>query len=256
MSDEKTTVLDTRPVPTTDATGTQQTDAGRMGWKGPVALLSVASMIAALVVWIFGGDPAPTEPAAADRTSTAVSLPTAAAPVTTDPGAPAPAPAPPPAEAPAPGAAPAPAPGTAAQSAPATTSTLPAGWEPRTFQGVRFAVPPGARMADVVDEGGNGASPLFAWNGPAVGGDIYSQISMWVLPADGATPPDVYQPVSIPGAGQSFVLIGPGGTQPETVTVDLHMLTGDRHINLFAMFAAGPAGEQMVQDLIASVVVG
>lgn len=253
MTDDKTSVLDTRPTQADD-TGAQPTDVPTLNWRVPVALLAAASVIAALVVWFFGGDdPATTERAAADRTSAGVTLPTAAAPVTTDPAATTPAPAP--VDAPAPLTA-APAPGTAVQSAPGTTTSQPAGWEPRTFQGVTFAVPAGARMPDVVDEGGNGASPLFAWNGPAIGGDMYSQVSMWVLPADGATPPDVYQPVSVPGAGQAFVLIGPGGTQPETITVDLHMLTADRHINLFGMFAAGPAGEQMVKDLIASVVVG
>lgn len=256
MPDEQTSVLDSRPERPADDAVAQQAEVPALNWRAPVALLAAASAIAALVVWFLGGDdPATTERAAADRASAEVTLPTAAAPVTTDPAATTPAPAPAPADAPAPGAAP--APGTVTPSAPATaTTSLPAGWEARTFQGVRFAVPAGARMPDVVDQGGNGASPLFAWNGPALGGDYYSQVSMWVLPADGATPPDAYQPVSIPGAGQAFVLIGPGGTQPETITVDLHMLTADRHINLFAMFAAGPAGEQMVQDLIASVVVG
>jgi hypothetical protein len=258
MTDEQTSVLDprgTRPADDTKpAPAPEPADEPKLGWRGPVALLAVVSVITALVVWIFGGDdPATTEQSAAEATR-----PSATAPVTSDPAATTAAPTTAPADAGAgaPGA-PAPAPGTAGTSAPAATTAPPApGWETRTFQGVTFSVPPGSRLPDVVDEGGDGATPLFAWNGPALGGDMYAQVSMWVLPADGSTPPDVYRPVTVPGAQQAFVLIGPGGTQPETVTVDLHMMTGDRHVNLFAMFEAGPAGEQMAQDLIASVVVG
>ena len=48
----------------------------------------------------------------------------------------------------------------------------------------------------------------------------------------------------------------PTGTDPASITVDVHMLTADRRINLVAMFPPGPAGEQMVRDLIASVSIG
>ena len=206
MTDEQTSVLesrrnrpadDTAPAPRT--TGTEPADEQGLRWRGPVALLAVASAIAALVVWIFGGN----DPATTERAATDVTRPAATAPVTTesapttaaDTTAPAPAPAP---DAPA-------ATGTAAPSTPAAaTTSLPAGWEPRTFQGVTFAVPPGATQPDLVDPGTADAPALFSWTGPSLGGEVYSHVSMWIYSAGGApTLGPEYQPITVPGADQA-----------------------------------------------------
>ena len=49
---------------------------------------------------------------------------------------------------------------------------------------------------------------------------------------------------------------GPTGGDSASTTVDVHIVAGSRYINLNAAVAPRAAGEQMVRDLVASVVVG
>jgi hypothetical protein len=245
---DNTSVTD-RPAATTPAPVDEPRDRG---WIALLAI-GVAAVVTAVVVILTSGSD---EPPTAARSSAAVRTPAATA--TLDPALPAPANPTAPvgtAGTPAPGAS-APAAGSSGPSGGATTG-LPAGWEARTFQGVTFAVPPGATQPDLTDPGNADAPALFNWTGPSLGGEVYSHVSVWVQAASGApTLGPEYQAITVPGATQARMWTGPTGAEPATTTVDVHVLVGDRFINLVGTFAAGAAGEQAVGDLVASLSVG
>ncbi|TQN37846.1 hypothetical protein FHU33_4513 [Blastococcus colisei] len=155
-------------------------------------------------------------------------------------------------------------------SAPPTTEAGPtsgtAGWELRSFQGVSFAVPSGARAADTVDlrpvtswyEG-----PSLTWNGPALGGGEYSHVKVSITETfeGGLTPADGGEWFTVPGAESAYGGIdywtGTEGLGPtvESYTFWLQVLAGDRQIHVSGTFPAGEAGEQMARDLLASIVI-
>jgi hypothetical protein len=246
VTDRPTSVPEVRPkVP-----AAEERDPG-YGWFVFLAVGIAAAAIAAIVFLTSGDDEPTTSPRAYEPVRTSAVTATA----TTSPALPS-ATASAPAE---PTTAGTPAPGTA--SAPAAGSTgsqaLPAGWEGRTFQGVTFAVPPGATQPDLVDPGNADAPAFFSWTGPSLGGEIYSHISMWVSPASGApTLGTEYQAITVPGADRAHMWTGPTGGQPASTTVDVHVVAGSRYINLTATVAAGAAGEQTIRDLVASLAVG
>jgi len=142
---------------------------------------------------------------------------------------------------------------------------LPAGWEPRSFLGVTFAVPPGARMADYVNEdppADSDGGPTFIWNGPHLGGEAYARVTVQTGLGEHPVPEDG-RPVAVPGAQQAYEWYGsvylanpadPSNTT-ETMTVVVDITTTDRFIHVTAQFAPGPEGEQMARDLIASIAV-
>ena len=219
---------------------------------GGFVLLAVglaAAAIAAIVFLTSGSD----EPETTTRAYDPVRTPAVTASATPSPSLP------PPSAPAAPTTAGTPAPGTA--SAPAAGSTagpaLPAGWAARTFQGVTFAVPPGATQPELSDPGNADAPALFSWNGPNLGGEVYSHVSMWIY-ATGQAPTlgAEYQAITVPGADKAHMWTGPTGGGQASTTVDVHIVAGSRYINLNAAVAPGAAGEQTVRDLIASVVVG
>jgi hypothetical protein len=246
VTDRPTSVLGAaRPAPAAEP------EPRRRGPIVAVALVTAAAATAAVVVLTSGGDdPAPT------RATDAVRTPAATAtldPVLPAPASPAPGVATPPTT-PAPGAAPAPGAGT---PAPGASTSLPAGWENRTFQGVTFAVPPGATQPDLVDPGNADAPALFSWTGPSLGSETFSFVSIWIYPADGApTLGPEYTAITVPGAERAHMWTGPTGNEPASTTVDVHVLAGDRFINLTAALAPGAAGEQMVRALVASLTIG
>ena len=213
-----------------------------------VAVAAVAAVAAGAVVWsTAGGNPAPAGRAdAATAPSSESATPTLPAPVgagtTADATS---ASAVPSARTAGP---------TVAQPA---AALLPAGWESRSFQGVTFAVPAGAQAPDVLDPGNADAPPTFVWTGPSLGDGVNAQISVWIYPA--AQAPELgaeYQPITVPGADQAHARTGVIGSEPALTALDVHVLSGGRFINLVGMFAAGPAGEQMTRELIASLSIG
>jgi hypothetical protein len=151
------------------------------------------------------------------------------------------------------------------------------GWEPRSFMGVTFSVPPGARSADSskVPPPGSPDYAEFTWHGPSLGERgkqddgtppiEYAQIRVQV--GDGtdsrtSPAPQGMQPLAVPGTEQAYVWLGVGhpadpaheATPLDMYTgLDLDMLTTDRWIHLDAQFPVGPAGEQMARDLIGSI---
>ena len=144
-------------------------------------------------------------------------------------------------------------------------SAAPEGWEVRTFRGVTFWVPPGARSADVdsdVPVSSWTDGPSYIWNGPHLGGDAYSSVNVSITePFDGGLPPrDGGRWFPVPGAEKAYgnIEFAPArdDRQADRTIVWLEMLAGDRVVHLDAAFAAGPEGEQMARDLVASVVVG
>jgi hypothetical protein len=248
MGQDQTSVIDA----TTTTVGTTTPPVVRRGRRWAVAA-AVVAVAAGAIVWITaGGDPASADRQAtgAVRSSEAAPLPSLAAPsesaVATAPDA---SPS-----APSVGSAPSAKAGTAGAPAPAP---VPAGWESRTFQGVTFAVPPGALSPDVLDPGNADAPPSFVWTGPSVGDGINAQITVWIYTADKApTLGAEYQPITVPGADKAQLRTGATGSEPPLTAADVHILSGGRYINLVGMFAAGPAGEQMVRDLVASLSIG
>jgi hypothetical protein len=146
-----------------------------------------------------------------------------------------------------------------AGAAPSTAqpAALPAGWESRTFQGVTFAVPPGAQSPDFLDPGNADAPANFVWTGPSLGDGTNAQISVWIYPADRAPALGAeYRSITVPGADQAHMRTGAMSSEPPLTAVDVHVLAGGRFINVVGMFAGGPAGEQMTRDLIASLSLG
>ena len=159
-----------------------------------------------------------------------------------------------------------PAPTSAETTAPDRTEAAPAGWEVRTFRGVTFWVPPGARSADTetdlpVSSWTDG--PSHIWNGPHLGGDAYSSVNVTITePFDGGLPPrGGGRWFTVRGAEQAYGNIESapatdGDREPARTIVWLQMLAGDRVVHLDAVFAGGPEGEQMADDLVATIVIG
>jgi hypothetical protein len=148
----------------------------------------------------------------------------------------------------------------------ADLAVVPDGWEPRAFQGVTFAVPPGARSADSVTDIPISSwtdGPSLVWNGPHLGGDLYSSVNVTITqPFEGGLPPrEGGHAFTVPGAEVAYGNIetsqmSDGVAQAERTVVWLAMLDGDRVVHLDAVFDGGPSGEQMAQDLVASLAVG
>jgi hypothetical protein len=248
MGQDKTSVIDATTTTVQTTTPPSVRRNRRLAVAG--AVLAVA---AGAIAWITVG----TDPASADRevtgkgtASASASSPSAAAPSLSA----VPTSADPSATAPSAGTAPPAKTGSGNTSAPAPP---PAGWEPRTFQGVTFAVPPGAQAADVLDPGNADAPASFVWTGPSVGEGINAQITVWIYTADQApTLGAEFQPIAVRGADQAHMRTGATGSEPPLTAADVHILSGGRYINVVGMFAAGPAGEQMVHDLVASLSIG
>jgi hypothetical protein len=248
MGQNETSVIDAQ----TTAAETGCPSAGRRNRRLAVAA-AVVAVAAGAVVWItVGGNQASAErqDAAAARSGESVTSlsgagPSAsAAPTSADPSA----------NVPSAGTAPSAAAGSARSTAPAP---LPAGWELRTFQGLTFSVPPGAVAPDVQDPGSADVPPSFVWTGPSVGGGTNAQITVRVLPADQAPPlgPE-YEGVTVPGADEGHLRTGAIDSQPPMTVVDVNIRAGNRFVDVAGMFAAGPAGEQLVRDLVASLRMG
>ena len=248
MGQDETSVIDAR----TTAVDTASPPVPRRSRRLAVAA-AVVAVAAGAIVWItVGGAPASPDRQATGKAaaSASASSPSDAAPSLS----PAPTSADPSANAPSAGTASSAATGSAGVTAPAP---LPAGWESRSFQGVTFAVPPGAQAADVLDPGNADAPASFVWTGPAVGDGVDAQITVWIYSADKApTLGAEYQPITVPGADQAHLRTGATGSEPPLTAADVHILSGGRYINLVGMFAAGPTGEQTVRDLVASLSLG
>jgi hypothetical protein len=157
-----------------------------------------------------------------------------------------------------------PTPTPTSESAPGSAAAgLPAGWEARSFLGVSLAVPSGARMADTVDDVPVSSwmdGPTFTWNGPLLGGDEYSYVSVKVTTTfeGGLAPLDGGRWFTVPGADKAYgdieePLVIDGVEYTDRTIASLSMLAGDRVIHVNAAFPAGPEGEQMAEDLIASL---
>jgi hypothetical protein len=225
--------------------------------RGRIAFLSVATAAAALLV----------------GTTTAVDLLSASAdrevagPARPDvPSAPTTEPAPPTTE-------PAPTSSAPAHEAeiPVMTSggsgAFPDGWQDRTFMGVTFLAPPGARMPDTVDESrviSDHEGPSLTWNGPLIAGNVYATVRVEVVETfeGGLTPSDGGERLTVQGAESAY-----GAIQAQTLTDDsgatvasrtfwMHLLDGDRQIIVTAHFAGEESAEEMIATLVRSVVVG
>jgi hypothetical protein len=154
----------------------------------------------------------------------------------------------------------------AARHAGGGTASIPDGWVPHTFQDVTFAVPPGARSADSATDRPVSSwtdGPSLVWNGPHLGGDAYSSVTLTLTePFEGGLPPrGCGRSFTVPGAEKAYGNIEyaaatDGDQEPDRTIVWLEMLAGDRVVTLDAVFAAGPEGEQMAHDLVASIVIG
>ena len=140
----------------------------------------------------------------------------------------------------------------------------PPGWEARSFAGVTFAVPPGARAADTVDMRPVDSfydGPTWTWNGPALGAGEYSQVKVKVTEIFGGDT-DGGEWFTVPGAdaalGSVYQWTGTEDRDSTVASTNFWLLVddGDRTIQITGTFPAGEAGEQMARDLFASVVVG
>jgi hypothetical protein len=135
--------------------------------------------------------------------------------------------------------------------------------------GVDFAVPPGARIDDYVNtdtRSGCDSCSEFIWNGPDAGGDrqVYTHIKVVVFP-DSATEnlaAQGYDVADVRGAQEAYMATQTGETidvdnQPfKTLDMALEAWTSSgRRVHVDAVFPVGSAGEQMVRDLVASIVI-
>jgi len=137
--------------------------------------------------------------------------------------------------------------------------TVPLGWEERSFHGMTFAVPPGARMPDEIEEGD---PSYFTWNGPGLGLEgTYATVLITVREHHGDIPPqDGAEAVPVPGALRVRYGVGPVeyGTAASDGTVEatygaVQIWTADAFVMVGVTLPAGPAGEQMARDLVASI---
>ena len=138
-------------------------------------------------------------------------------------------------------------------------ATVPDGWEERSFHGMTFAVPPGARMPDDIDEGD---PPSFTWNGPELGLEgAYATVMITIRerPEDAPLPGDA-DPVQVPGA--SVVRYGFGPTEygtsasegtVEATTGGVQLFTDDAFVFVGLTLPGGREGEEMAEDLMASI---
>ena len=134
------------------------------------------------------------------------------------------------------------------------TAPLPAGWEPRSFVGATFGVPPGARHAD--DVWSDDPRPLFIWYGPDLPDGSVQTITLRLDPSrDTLTVPEEADPVTVRGAQESYVSFVPRfGADPAVVTsVTLVVRTAVGVLDANAYLPAGATGRQMARDLIASM---
>jgi hypothetical protein len=217
--------------------------------RGRIAILAVATATAAVVV----GSAAAADLLTATPSRGEVAVPSRTAPATTEPAPPATP------EVTSPSPSPSPSPSSEA-------SGLPAGWESRSFQGVTFAVPPGARAEDTVDPRPVNSfmeGPSLTWNGPALGGGEFSHAKVMIVETfeGGMTPADGGEWFTVPGADSAYGGIEhwtgteESGPAVESWTFWLQVLAGDRQILVSGTFPGGDAGEQMARDLFASIVV-
>ena len=246
MNDHETTVLTARlnmlaedMTPPLDVVG--QLRAARLRHqrqrRGRIALIAVATATAAVVV----GAATTADLLSATPRGGEVAVPSRTAPATTEPAP------------------------SATPTSPSSDAPGPAvGWEPRSFQGVTFAVPPGSRAEDTVDlrpvtswfEG-----PSLTWNGPALGGGEYSSVTVQVTETfeGGLTPADGGEWFTVPGAESAYGDIdywagtGTYGPTVEAHTFWLHVLVGDRQVQVSGTFSGEDAGKEMARDVIASI---
>jgi hypothetical protein len=224
--------------------------------RGRIAFLSVAAATAAVVVGTTTA--ADLLSASADREVAGPALPTVP---TTEPA---------PVTEPAPTTSVPATPTTEAEIpvAPSDGSTaFPDGWEDRSFMGVTFMVPPGARTADSVEEvpvSGWMQGPTLTWNGPLLSDDTFMDVRAMIRATyEGGLPPtDGVFWITIPGADQAYAWIeqGPGKTSgatgPARTEAGVQILDGDRRVVVDATFPPGVEGEQMARTLFDSIVIG
>jgi membrane-bound lytic murein transglycosylase len=137
-------------------------------------------------------------------------------------------------------------------------------WQSRTFEGVSFQVPAGARAADTVDRSPVTSwmeGPSLTWNGPLLGGGQPSFVRVMITATHegGLIPTDGGEWFTVPGADKAYGGIDTTdytGVPTGRTTVWLDILDGDRLVRVSAEFAAGPEGEQMARELIASISIG
>jgi hypothetical protein len=136
---------------------------------------------------------------------------------------------------------------------------VPAGWEERSFKGMTFAVPPGARMPDEIEEGD---PSYFTWNGPGLGLEgTYATVQITVREHSGDIPPqDGAEVVPVPGALRVRYGVGPAqyGTAESDGTVEatygaVQIWTADAFVMVGVTLPAGPEGEQTARNLVASI---
>jgi hypothetical protein len=154
-------------------------------------------------------------------------------------------------------------PGTPTGTPTPSTAALPAGWEARTFQGVDFAVPPGARSEDTfldVPVSSWTSGPTLIWNGPQLTADAYSSVSVMIAdPFQGGLPPrGGGRSFTVPGAEKAYgnietTTMTDGLGSAERVVVWLELLADDHLVQVDAMFDGGDAGQRMAEQLIDSI---
>ena len=146
------------------------------------------------------------------------------------------------------------------------SSVFPDGWQDRTFMGVTFLAPPGARMPDTVDDSpvlSDHEGPSLTWNGPLIAGDVYASVRVEVVdtfeggltPSDGGERLTVQGAESAYGAIQAQTLADDSGATVASRTFWMHLLDGDRQIIVTAHFAGEESAEEMIRTLVRSVVV-
>jgi hypothetical protein len=147
-------------------------------------------------------------------------------------------------------------------------STLPDGWEPRSFLGVSFAVPPGARMPDYMSEAPpieSDGGPGFGWAGPQVDDWGYEAIAVTTdARGYGAFPaPEGAEPITVPGAQAAWLrtdtttVFNPSDSNDtfEEIEWNLTVATEHRRVRVTATFRADAAGEEKARQVIESVAV-
>jgi hypothetical protein len=139
----------------------------------------------------------------------------------------------------------------AAERAARDASVLPAGWEARSFHGITFGVPAGARMADDVQVG---PTPTFVWNGPLLSAGDPSFITIEIAGDRSAFPDSLpaYESFPIRGAEQAWMSFD---TTEET-TLHLEIGSVERYIHVEGRFPSGEVGLQIGRLFMGSIAVG
>ncbi|MGY1988061.1 hypothetical protein ACI792_17730 [Blastococcus sp. SYSU DS0669] len=150
---------------------------------------------------------------------------------------------------------------------PAAEPTAPVtGWEIRTFEGVTFEVPPGARAADTIDPGPAPSlfdGPSLTWNGPRLGGDVYAEVQITQIETyeGGLYPADGGDWFTVAGADAAYGGVDAAsrsdgaGAEVATTSVWLYLLDGDRQFRVSALLPGGDTGVQMAERVVASLAV-